>query len=263
MAISGLFSLVMAVALGGWIVFRGGELEIISLVPLIANGGFYVLAVMLYFHVLHKEEVSRAVPWFQSIPLFGVVLASVALREMPSWLTVGAIAMLIIGSFILSVKNGVVKRKMMVLMLASSGLIALYDVVFAKFGRQVDDAHAMFGHLLGIAFWGLLFLVGKQERKGFVLGLRTKFKLQASAETVTLVANALIAFAKLHMPVAVVQAGCATQPVFVLMLALVFNKFYPKVFSEETDKGSLWKKVVSIGLLTVGGIILSTSVQDS
>ncbi|HEU5114638.1 MAG TPA: hypothetical protein VFT82_02635, partial [Candidatus Paceibacterota bacterium] len=76
-------------------------------------------------------------------------------------------------------------------------------------------------------------------------------------EALTLAAAILMNFAKLHVKVALVQAGCATQPIFVLVFAIILSKSHPHVFSEEMNGQAIWKKTMCIAVVVIGGAILS------
>jgi hypothetical protein len=143
-------------------------------------------------------------------------------------------------------------------MIIASGLIAMNDVVFANYGRQADSlASALFADVTGKAFWCSLVLIGKKERRGFFLGLRTKFHLQSSGEIIYIVADGIFDVAKLMAPVAIAQAVCCTQPLFAYVGVLALAKFYPKAFAEE--KGYGWHKLSGTILMIVGGVILAVT----
>lgn len=257
LAITGLFNLIAASLVGAWMIHIGQSIKLSLLVPLMLNGIVYVSAMWIYLHVLREEDASRVIPWFQTIPVFGVVGAFIVLQELPRWYELGAIGLLVIGGFILSVKNGVAKRRVAVLMVVASGLVAANDVIFAEFGRQADGAPAIFADMLGKSVFGLIFLVHGPSCRGFKMGLRTKFGVQSGSELVNIGADMFLDLAKLYMPIALVQAACATQPLFVLVGATIIAKFSSK-FSNELE-GNQLIKVAGVILMVVGGAILAAS----
>ncbi len=257
LGITGLFNLIAASLVGAWMVYKGQSISIKLLIPLMLNGGVYVGAMWIYLYIMREEDASRVVPWFQTIPVFGIFGAFIVLQELPKWFEIGAIGLLVIGGFALSIKNGVAKKKVAILMILTSGLVAGNDVIFAEFGRQTDAAPAIFADMLGKAVFGLMFLCRRNSRKGFIVGLRTKFGIQSASELVNIGADMFLDLAKLYMPIALVQAACATQPLFVLIGATIIAKFSPK-FSEELQ-GNQWMKVAGVLLMVVGGAILAAS----
>ncbi len=259
LAIGVVFNLLVILLLGGWLYVNGKSMVGLKLaLPIIANGALTTAAMWLYLRALESEgEVSRVLPWFQTVPMFGIVGAFVFLKEIPTVIQIGGIFLLVAGGFILSVKNGVVKHKLMTMMLLSSLLLAISDVVLAKFGRQADNSlSALFADSVGKAFWGSLFLISKDCRKGFVVGLKTKFTLQSISEILTIGANFIFDWGKLLVPVAIVQATACSAPLFGLAAVVFFTVFFPRILKEDLG-GSLWQKVSGTVLIVGGGLIIT------
>lgn len=256
MAISGLFNLLFALVIAVYMQLTNKVVQLDIFWPMFANGLLYLVAIWIYLRILKKEETTRVVPWFQIIPIFGLVVAWFMLDESFGILEIIAICAMIIGGFILSVKKGVVNGKLMVGMIICTGLIAVNDVVFAVYGREAESiSGALFASVAGNAFWCLLVLVGKKERNGFYIGLRTKFYLQSSGEIIFIVADAIFDVAKLFAPVAIVQAVCCTHPLFAYVGVILFAKAYPKAFEEE--KGYGLHKLFGITAMILGGVMLA------
>ncbi|MEI6494919.1 MAG: hypothetical protein WCO03_02545, partial [bacterium] len=129
-----------------------------TLLALVANGATYIAAVWIYLHAMAKEEASRVTPWFLVIPAFGIGLAFFTLGELPSWYQTIAIVGIVLAGFALSIKDGVANKKVVGMMLVSACLLAVNDVIFAKFGRELNWTQALFADVLGKAFWGLMVL---------------------------------------------------------------------------------------------------------
>ena len=258
MALGGFFSLVGVVPLGIWIYATGtpfGGLE--SIVPLVFNELLYMAGMWIYMVAMKTEEPSRVVPFFQSIPVFGLIGAFLLLNEKMTVIQLLAVGMLTGGGFLLSFHKGKVKKKLVALMLLSSALLAGYDVIFAEFGRDIHPASAIFITLTAKSFWTVFIFVGKEERRGFVLGLRTRLKLQSVSEISCMLADVSLCYFLLYFPVALVQAVSCTQPLFVFVAALLIARFFPKVICEEFQGLTMAQKAFAIILMVAGGIILS------
>jgi hypothetical protein len=160
------------------------------------------------------------------------------------------------GGLVLVFKDGIVRKQMAIMMLLSSILLAINDIVFANFGREIGVWPALFADVLGKSLWGFLVLVKKNYRLQFVEGIRSKFKLQAINEILFIVGDLIFDAAKIFVPVALAQGFCATQPLFLLIIALLFTKFFPKFHSEDFGGLVKWQKIVGILLVVVGGIVL-------
>jgi drug/metabolite transporter (DMT)-like permease len=257
-AISGLFAFLISIPLGLWMVLTGEPFAADGpTIVLIANELLMVFAIWIYFTLLKEEETSKITCWFQTIPIFGVIGAFLILKEVPEWYDFFGILLLVIGGFLLSFRDGYINRRIVFWMIMSSGLYAIYDVIFAAYAREISPISAIFIILCGKAFWGCLILVGKSERSGFMIGLRTKLKFQAVTELANLGAYTAMCWAILLFPVAYVQGICSSQPLFVLMGAVLCMKYKPEIFQEEIGGASFRKKVIAITIMIAGGIFLS------
>ena len=272
-AIGSLFILPLVIILGLFCTMTGRIPGAEVFVPLFFNGMSFTLYVWLFYQALKKEEASRVVPWFQIIPAFGFVGGILMLNEDMSWYAILAIILLMAGGFVLSVVKGKVNWKVIAMMVLASALCAWNDLVLAKYGRELlvspgssltnilestkDIAPALFADLLGKLFFGTIFLVCRTERRGFVLGVKTKFKLVFSSNVAFTLGSFVFDCAKIFAPVAIVQALCCTQPLFVLIGAVVLTIFHKSFLAEEISGKTLVQKIVGVGLMVVGGILLS------
>jgi drug/metabolite transporter (DMT)-like permease len=240
--------------------------------PLFFNGIPVTFAGWLFYRSIQKEEASRVVAIFQTIPVFGIFLGFYGLNEKLSWEILFAIILLVVGGFILSITKGKFNKKILIMMLLSSALYAVNDFVLAGYGREIFGTNEIVGTLLpsfkqampailadlmGKVFFGIIVLIGRQERASFKNSFRAKFGLVGIGSVVYTAGDVTFDVAKLFAPIALVQALCCTQPVFVLIGAIgltLFCKNFPK---EEVETKSMWQKVFGIGLMVAGGILLS------
>lgn len=258
-AMGALFDIVFVLPIGIYCWVTGSMIPLGVFVPLFLNGITFTFAGWLFYHSIKVEEASRVVPIFQVIPAFGFVLGFYGLEEKLGVETIFAIFLLMIGGFTLSLKKGKINRNILAMMLVSSLLYAVNDFVLAEYGRRAKDAiwAVILADLLGKMFFGMIGLLNRKDRNSFVLGFKTKFKLVALSSIVYSVGDLMFDVAKLFVPIAIVQALCCTQPLFVLFGAVVLTIFYKKFPKEEIDGASLWRKSVGIVFMVVGGILLS------
>jgi len=259
MALGTIFGVMLAIPTGIYIWVTGhsfGGIE--NFLMLAFNEIFYVVSIYIYLMLIKTRDMSKVLPWFQTIPAFGIVFAFVVLGEKLPTTKILAISLLVVGGLVLSLQKKGLDKKMIIFMVISSGLMAVYDVGFANFGREIDFVSALFVNMVGKAFWCSLFLIGKQERKGFTMGLKTRFKLQTVGELTTIAGDLCSCGFILILPVALVQGFNCLTPLFVLIGAIICGKLFPKVFENEASKGSLLQRVVGIILMILGGIILSS-----
>jgi drug/metabolite transporter (DMT)-like permease len=94
-----------------------------SIALIILSGILYMGAMLLYLQALQSEEASVVAPFFQASPLFGYVLAYLALGETLSSRQLAGGALIIAGATIVSLRigksRGPFKARLAVLMLTS------------------------------------------------------------------------------------------------------------------------------------------------
>lgn len=241
---------------------QGNTLICSQTLPLMANGLSYVLAIYLYLHALRVEETSRVVPWLQLIPAFGLVGGCVVLGEFPTITQLFAIVAVIVGGWML-IGEGVARFKFAAMMIGCAALLAVNDVCFAYFGRDIDTATAVGYDMAGKAVWGIFpLLVSSSSRRGFVIGLKTRFGLQFGSELIAVTADACLDVAKIVMPIVIVQAACATQPAFVLVGVVLVTVFTPRILKEEIGREHLIRKTIAIIMTIAGGVALALTIKD-
>jgi drug/metabolite transporter (DMT)-like permease len=258
LALSGLFAGVFAIFFGLYIVYTGRPLgDIADIMMLTAVGAIYYSAIWIYLAMLKEDETSNVTAWFQVIPLFGILGAFLVLGEAPTALQVIAVPLIVIGGFMLSYQKGKTNKTIVFWMIVSAGLVALYDISFAQYGRNIDEFSAIFFMLLGKTITGFVFLaIDKKAQRGFMIGVRTRIKTQFVSESVNTLADISLYASLLFYPVLLVQGISALQPMCVLIGAIILGRWYPQV-KEDAEGTSLHWKLISLVLMIAGGIFLS------
>jgi drug/metabolite transporter (DMT)-like permease len=269
-AMGSVFDLFLAIPIGvvcvltTGILFPGAD----TFWPLFLNGSIFILASWLFLQSIKVEDSSKVTAIFQVIPAFGIFFGFYGLNENLGWVLILGIVFLMIGGFVLSFSKGKISIKVLVMMLFACSLYAVNDFVIAKYGREVIVASgnvasvtealpAIMADLAGKVFFGMIPLISRKVRKSFTLGFKTKFKLVAASSVTYTFGDVSFDIAKILAPLAVVQALCCFQPLFVLVGAIglsIFCKGFPK---EDISTWSLVQKLFGISLMVVGGILLS------
>lgn len=253
LVIGGLFNTLLAIPFFLFLLFKG---ESVVSAPLILNGVLFTSACWLYFYALKIGETVSVAPWYQTIPVFGLIGSFIFLNEIPTIFQIIGIFLVMLGGFaITSSKNFVINKKIILLMLLSSLLLAINDVTFAYFGREISLGSALFSDILGKAIWGIPFLLLGYVRRSFVRAIKDKLSIQSINEIIFIVGDAIFDIAKIYLPIALVQATANTQPLFVLLLSIVLYKIAPSYLQEE--KESLHKlRIIGIFIVVGGGVFL-------
>jgi hypothetical protein len=158
---------------------------------------------------------------------------------------------------ILNFRKGKIRWDILLLMSGASLLLAFNDVTFARFGREMETLPAIFSDLSGKALWGLLFLIGRRNRRGAAMAIRLHFRLLLLIEVLNLGAEAIFDVGKLFFPVSTVQAVDCTQDIFMLLGVIVFSKYLPGFLREDIRHTTLWQKIIGILVMVFGGILIA------
>lgn len=271
-ALGAVFDIVVCIPIGVYCLTTGNLPSVAMFWPLFVNGITFTVAAWIFYVCLKTEDTSRVVPIFQTVPAFGIFLGLYGLQEVLSLGIFLGIILLMIGGYVLSVKKGKINKRILAMMLLSSALYAINDFVLARYGREVLDGVStvngfwastkvampvIFADLLGKIFFGIIILISPKVRTNFALGFKSKFGLVAASSLTYTLGDIGFDIAKIFAPLALVQALCCTQPLFVLIGAVgltIFCKSFPK---EEADGKSLGQKVFGVVMMVIGGILLS------
>jgi drug/metabolite transporter (DMT)-like permease len=253
LVVGGVFNVIVALPIFIYLFAKGYD---IFISPLILNGVLFTVAIWLYLHALKIGEIVSVAPWYQTISIFGLIGGFLFLNEIPSLFQIFAIFLIMFGGFAVSAsKKFKINKKVVALMLISSLLITLNDIIFAYFGREINVATALFSDILGKALWGILFLFLYKVRKNIMFAIRSKMSTQSINEIIFIVGDAIFDVAKIYLPIALVQASANTQPLFVLLISLFLYKFAPRYLQEERESFHIIR-IIGIFLMVVGGIFL-------
>ena len=233
----------------------------------VATGMFSVFAVVCYLYALDLDEASFVTPFFQTAPIFAYVLGYFILGETITLAQGLASVVIIAGALALSFEFGRrgmrFKRNVVALMLAASLLSAINGVIFKLIAVDKGFWVSLFWGFVGQAMTGLAFLVCVRSYRRDFLGL---FRQQTAGVIVGLIAlskilfsvsEAITLYATLLAPVALVLLVNSFQSLFVYIFGVVLTLFIPRVAKESLGGMKMLQKGVGIGLMLVGGFLIS------
>lgn len=251
------------------IIFRPDVLSIglEGAIFLMVNGAITVLAVILYFFAMQRDEATYVVPFYQTVPVFGYALGYILLGEKLGSGELISSLLIIIGalimSFELSGEKIRFKKAVVLLMLGASLLYAINAIAFKllAFGEGDGFWLSSFWMYAGKALVGigLFAFVGRYRRQFLELIKINRLKIigiNAGNEVATIGADSVSLFASLLAPVALVLTVNGFQPLFVFIFGILLSIFFPKIAEEKLDKKSMIQKCLGIGLIVLGSIIL-------
>jgi drug/metabolite transporter (DMT)-like permease len=232
----------------------------------VATGILSVFAVVCYLYALDLDEASFVTPFYQTVPIFAYVLGYFVLGETITLAQGLASVVVIVGALTLSVEFGRrgirVKRNVVALMLAASLLSAINGVIFKLIAVDKGFWVSLFWGFVGQVMTGLAFLVCVPSFRRDFLGLFKQHKaavvgLIALSRILVSVSEAVTLYATLLAPVALVLLVNSFQPLFVFTFGIVLTLFLPRVAKESLGRTKMLQKGVGIGLMLVGGYLIS------
>ncbi len=241
------------------------SVSVLQGVALALTGVMTVIAILLYFYALNEDEATMVVPFYQTVPIFAFVLGYGVLGEVITAVQGVAALIIISGATILSFDytGGRIhfKRKVVLLMLGASLLYAISSVVFKLVALEEGFWLSTFWSLVGKVLLGGLFLlaVPVYRRQFFTVLKENKVRilaLNSVNETLSIVADALVSFATLLAPVALVLLAESFQPVFVFLIGIILTIAFPRISTESLSKRHVFQKICAIGLIVVGSYLL-------
>jgi drug/metabolite transporter (DMT)-like permease len=242
------------------------QIGLVQASALVATGMFSVFAVLCYLYALDIDEASFVTPFYQTVPIFAYVLGYFILGETITLVQGVGSVVIIVGALALSFELGRrgirFKRSVVLLMLAASFLNAIDGVIFKLIAVDKGFWTSLFWGFVGQVITGLLFLVCVPSYRGEFFGLFKEHKvaalgLIAVSETLFSVGEAVTLYATLLAPVALVMLVSSFQPLFVFAIGVVLTLFVPRVGHESLGRTKMLQKGLGIGLMVVGGYLIS------
>ena len=240
------------------------SISLLSLISVLSASVIYILATYLYFIALEKNDASIVVVMFQLIPVFSYIISLIFFKEnLTLQQLIGSLIIIlsaIIISFNFEEKNGKSKFKALVLMTLSSLCYAIYFILFDVAIRHSSYSACAFWYQLGFLLLGIILISIKSYRTTFIKAIKTNgkkyFSLNIINEILNLVANLLVNFANLTIPIALANVLNGFQGAFVFILGVLGVKFLPKYFKENLNKKVVLQKVSCIAISILGLIVM-------
>lgn len=235
----------------------------------IALGMLNALWVLLYLYAISKTELSRAIPIFQTVPIFGLLFGFLLLGEIISTTQAVGAFLIITGAVILSYHRKESGNSFdgisLSLMLGAAFIIAFTDVLFKYTALQSSYWSATFWVGIGIGLFAVMLYVCvpiyRRQFNQFVKTMHWQiFAANGINEFIDAAANLVFAAAVLLGPVALVQSTNAYQPFLILIIGLLLSKILPRYYDEDLLAVTFVQKVAGILIITVGSIIIYLSV---
>src|SRR5262245_2728001 len=233
---------------------------------LVATGMSSVFAAVCYLYALDMDEASFVTPFYQTVPILACILGYFILGETITFAQAVGSFVVIVGALALSFefgRRGVrFKQKVVELMLGASVLSAVNGVIFKLIAVDKGFWASLLWGFVGQVIAGLAILVSVPSYRRDSLALFKEQKvaaigLIALSRTLFGISEAVTLYATLLAPVALVLLVHSFQPLFVFTIGIALTLLVPRVAKETLGGMKMLQKGVGIGLICVGGYLIS------
>jgi drug/metabolite transporter (DMT)-like permease len=242
------------------------DVSLVQASAVVATGILSVFAALCYLHALDLDEASFVTPFYQTVPIFAFFLGYFILGETITLAQGLASLVIIAGALALSFEFGQrgirFKRNVVALMLAASSLSAINGVIFKLIAVDRGFWVSLFWGYVGQVTAGLALLVCVPSYRRDFLSLFKEERIAAIglialSRMLVSVSEAVTLYATLLAPVALVLLVNSFQPLFVLAFGVALTLFFPGVAKESLGGTKMLQKGAGIGLMLVGGYLIS------
>lgn len=240
------------------------QISLIALGVVVIAGILYVASTYLYFKALEKNDASIIVVMYQLLPVFSYIFSLIFFNEVLGLKEIIGGLIIILSAITISLdfsetsdKN---KAVALILTIFSSILYSLFYICFDFATRNSSYNSVAFWYQVVLIFIGIFFICIKAYRQDFINMIRNNGKkfvsLNITNEALNLIANLMVNFANLTIPLAIANTLNGFQGAFVFIIGAVGVLLYPKIFSEELSRKIIIQKLVCIMLGIVGLFIM-------
>jgi drug/metabolite transporter (DMT)-like permease len=232
---------------------------------IIFSGILYMGGLSFYLRALQSEEASVVSPFFQTVPLFGYVLAYLVLGETLSIRQMAGGILIVAGALIVSLRFDrqarTFKLRLIMLMLICGLALALSGLIFKIFAISVDFWTTTFWLLAGEAIFGGAMLAIAPYRRQLAVALRANavalLTIGGSNELINLGGTLGSRYALTLAPLSIVQAIGSTTTLFVFAFGFALSVLFPRFARETLSRRDMLQKGVA-AILVAAGVALVT-----
>lgn len=228
---------------------------------LIVSGIASIVALVPWYKAIKIDDTSRVVPYFQLIPVVVLVLSYLLLDEQLTRNQLIGFALIIGGGLSLAIERPSKElfriRRSFWYILASIMLWAPVAVLFKIVAIDLNFWDALVYEMIGAGIGAVMLLL--YAKTDVLSGLRamttSTWGVIGMNEIAYLAARALLFYATLIGPTALVSVVGGIQPLFALAVGIVLSKWFPEVIREDIRRETITLKLIAI-LVIFGGIIV-------
>ncbi len=228
------------------------------IVILAVLSGFLTVAYyFFYFKALEVEVPSVVIALFSLSYVFIPILAFIFLNEklyLRNYIGASIIIFSSIAITAINIKK--LKFSRALYLVGFAGVLFAVIALFQKYVYSHIDFYSgyiffSFGMGLGSLFFALSFRKGRLFVKQFKNLFKKWILILAAAELINIAAEFTINLAISRGPVSLVKVIEGSQPIYVLLFALILAPFFPK-YAREAHEGKIFKKLTLMAAMLLG-----------
>ena len=217
---------------------------------------FYLIP---YYKAIKIEDISRATPLFQFVPVFTLIISSIFLKETLNNKQIFGLILVVIAGVLMSTdkfEGGIFKlRKSLWFMILSSLMYGLVCILFRFVVKDIDFWLTLSYEYIGSGIGGLLLFLSPQIRKSFkkdFSAIKISAGIIAFNNGVAMLAHVCESYALSLMIVPLVNIVSGLQPMITLVFGVILTIWFPHLIKEDISKKTLLHKSVFILLMFIG-----------
>jgi len=245
------------------------DVDIVSIAWLSVVGALNILILWAYLMALKDDEPTVVIIYYSLVPVLGGIFGFQLLGEVLTARQIFAMAIVIAGTSFVSIEFSKDERisfrwNTVLFMLMATTAWALEATIFKVVALEETVWRSMFWEHVSLVCFGLLIAsAASTHRSRFLRVWSTNsarvLGLNGVNEAIYMVGNAMVSYAMLLAPVAVVLLAQSFQPIFVFLIGALLTSLFPQFFDEKLTKAVLLQKVTAIILSGTGAYILVLS----
>ena len=256
----------IAAVVGGFVVMLINGIPAIGWVgatTLLIGGLAAELALVPWYKAIKQDDTSRVVPYLQLIPVVVLGLSYVLLDEQLTRNQLIGFALIIAGGVSLAIERSPKElfriRKSFWYILISIMLWAPVVVLFKMVAIEQDFWDAIVWEAIGMGMGAImLWLYAKtkvvEELRAMTVGT---WGVVGVNEAAYIAARVLQFSAVMVGPAALVSVVGGIQPLFALIVGLLFSKWFPQIIKEDIKKETVLLKLVAIVIVFAGIVTMN------
>jgi|GEM_PF-210667 len=234
----------------------------LNLVPFILIIGFLeIFYLWPYYKALQTDDTSVVSSLFSIGRIFIPFFAFLIIGEVVQPAQYLGFFFVILSSSLLTLKDvrHLKLNKSFFYMVLVSIMLAMDTVLYKLILDQMSWGTAFVFVQLSSCFFAFCFLFVPKIRKDIFRHFKEAkhtFKFLALEEVMAFSANATSAYVLSLVPITVARGLSAFIPFIVLFYGAVLQKYYPKFFHENVERGNILKKIFLFGLTLIGVFLI-------